>query len=396
MQAHPSAGLAKCLRQSSECIGSSSETCMQRIAQECPETFHQIEKVFRPLDLNSVFTSEFFGNRWAGGTITWSVDTLGIRALTDEEMALLRKAFQLWDEALESVTFQEVSPNDGGAQIQVGLGETNGLSGYWSASWSTVRTSASITLAPDLDPGLFAVAAAHEIANVLGLGDIDGGGYVESLTSDPFTSFHLTNPNLNYLSCIDFELINQLYGEDSTDYLGYLARLSIFSQVIVGDSNSALAESFSGTDGADLILAYAGADTLVGGFGNDLLFAGNGRDLIIGGDGADEMHGGRGANIFGDSRDGFVDQILIHSDHFLMNPLTGTTADNTSGEYVDILEDLDPSDNIFIEAGFGRSLEVRDTTGGLGLYVDGIIEALYTGNDLSAAQLFSMAEIVAA
>lgn len=348
------------------------------------------------MDLNSVFTSEFFGNRWASGSITWSVATLGIRALTEEEMVPLRKAFQLWDEALESVTFQEVSPNDGGAQIQLGLGETNGLSGYWSATWSAVRTSASITLAPDLDPALFAVAAAHEIANVLGLGDIDGGGYVESLTSDPFSSFHLTNPNLNYLSRIDFELINQLYGEDSSDYLGYLAGLSIFSQVIVGDSNSALAESFSGTDGPDLILGYAGDDTLIGGSGNDLIFAGNGRDLIIGGDGADVMHGGFGANIFGDSRDGSVDQILIHSDHFLMNPLTGTTADNTSREYVDILEGLDPSDNIFIEAGFGRSLEVRDTTGGLGLYVDGIIEALYTGNDLSAAQLFSMTEIVAA
>lgn len=253
------------------------------------------------MDLYSIFSSEYYGNRWSNGSITWSAPELGIRAPTAVEMDLLRRAFKLWDDALESVTFQEVSPNDGGVQIQVGLGETNGLSGYWSATWSTVRTSASITLAPDLDPALFAVAAAHEIANVLGLGDIDGGGYVESLTSDPFSSFHLSNPNLNYLSRIDFELVNQLYGEDSADYLGYLAGLSIFSQVMVGDSNAALAESFSGSDRADLVFGFGGADGIEGEGGADYLVGGSGGDAVRGGAGGDTIYGGSGSdNLYGD------------------------------------------------------------------------------------------------
>ncbi|WP_255095342.1 calcium-binding protein [Synechococcus sp. J7-Johnson] len=294
------------------------------------------------------------------------------------------------------MTFQEVSSKDRDAKIQVVLGDTGDSSGYWSATWSTVRTAAGITLSSDLDSDLFAVAASHEVANVLGLGDIDGGGYVESITLDPFSGFHLASSSINYLTRIDYELINQVYDEEATDYLDYLVHHSGFSEVYLGDSTSAFSEFFSGSDGEGLIHGFKGDDTLDGGSGDDLLIAGAGQDLIIGGDGADVMYGGFGGNVFGDSRDSDADQMFIRSDHFLDSHFNGATLSDASAGVVDIIEGLDSYDNIFIEAGFSRSLEVRESAGGLGLYVDGIFEAIYIGQDLTAVQLISMTEIVAA
>lgn len=359
--------------------------------------------------MDSLFTSDFYGNRWANGTITWSVATEGLlvsptglggaaifRALTKEEITILRQAFDLWDAALESVMFEELPQGDPSALVQIGLGDTNGSSGLWSASWTTVRTAASIILSPDLELSLFAIAAAHEIANVLGLGDIDDGGYVESLTSDPFSSFQLANPNIAYLSRIDHGLINLLYEEDNTDYLGYLASLSKFSQFILGESNTTDGDLLQGTEGDDLIQGHAGDDILSGGEGDDLLFAGDGNDLIIGGDGEDTMHGGFGGNTFSSCIDGCIDQLFIRSDHFLVNPFSDAGESIGQQNTVDLLQGLETTDNIFIEAGHGRTLVVTDAPGGLGLFVDGILEAIYTGGDLSAVELMGMTEVVAA
>ncbi len=343
------------------------------------------------IDPAVVFTSEYFGKIWPEGPITWSMANLEDVL----EAQLLREAFQLWDGALESVSFQELPPNSGNAMVSVGIGDTGTSNGTWSARWTTVRTDATIMMRPGLDSDLFAATAAHEIGNVLGMGDSDDGRYFQSITSDPLTTFQRSGYNNTYLSRIDYQLIRHLYGEDSSDYVDYLTRINAFSQVRLGKPEAFDDEILAGDDGADLLIGYAGNDTLTGGSGNDLLLAGMGRDRIIGGDGADVMHGDFGANTFGDSRDDAIDKIVVRSDQFIFNPFYGSAGNNPEGFKRDILEGLDPIDKIFIEAGPSYSLDVSPTNDGLGLYVDGFLEALYVGGDLSASQLLGMTQVVA-
>lgn len=379
------------------------------------------------MDLSSIFAEEYYGNFWDAGVITWSIFSQGAMPLGDgqssvlvpqvfssDEVQILRQAFKLWDEAIGSIRFVEVESNSPDASLRIGLNDIGVGMGAWSASWNVYRTSASIELMPGLDANDFAAAAAHEIANVLGLGDTRQGQFVESLTSDPFSEFVLSRPNLNFLSRIDFQLIRQLYGEDTASYIDYLVEHGDFSQAVFGAIGVVAHESLWGTSAADLIVGYQGSDTLAGGGGDDLLdagngrdrltggkgddllYAGNGRDHLTGGAGADVMHGGFGANTFTDARDGSVDQIMIRSDQFIFNSLYGQAGNSPAGEKIDVIEGIDLFDNIFIEAGAVRALSVQDSGRGIGIYVDGFLEALYTGGDLTSSQLSNIVQIVSA
>jgi len=151
----------------------------------------------------------------------------------------------------------------------------------------------------------------------------------------------------------------------------------------------------SGGNGNDDIKGFAGWDFLDGGMGDDLIHGGNGRDIISGGAGRDELHGDFGWNTYRSEIDGVSDLIAIKSDQFLVNWLYGKAGNSPNGEKSDIIEGLDAIDKIRIigvdtsEITFAANVIAKGVTG-IGIYGKGILEALYTGGDLTFAQIAQM------
>ena len=151
----------------------------------------------------------------------------------------------------------------------------------------------------------------------------------------------------------------------------------------------------TGSSGDDIIRGLAGWDILDGGAGDDLIHGGNGRDVITGGTGSDELHGDFGWNTYKDQRDGSVDLIAIKSDQFLSNWWYGKAGNSPNGEKSDIIEGLDSTDQIKIIGVATSDLSFRDGIShkgvtGIGIYAKGVLEALYTGGDLSVSQISSI------
>jgi Ca2+-binding RTX toxin-like protein len=69
-----------------------------------------------------------------------------------------------------------------------------------------------------------------------------------------------------------------------------------FNDLVVKVQGSTGAESFTGTDNAELIYGMGGADNLSGNGGNDVIDGGAGNDTINGDDGDDNLLGGAGAD----------------------------------------------------------------------------------------------------
>ena len=151
----------------------------------------------------------------------------------------------------------------------------------------------------------------------------------------------------------------------------------------------------SGDKSSDEIRGKAGWDVLDGGAANDFIRAGNGRDIITGGLGADELHGDFGWNTYKSEKDGASDLIAIKSDHYLVNWLYGQAGNNPNGEKADIIEGLDSIDKIKIigvdtrDITFAANVSAKGVTG-IGIYGKGALEALYTGGDLTVAQITQM------
>ena len=150
-----------------------------------------------------------------------------------------------------------------------------------------------------------------------------------------------------------------------------------------------------GGNGNDQLRGKAGWDVLDGVAGNDFIRAGNGRDIITGGPGADELHGDFGWNTYKSEKDGASDLIAIKSDHYLVNWLYGQAGNNSNGEKADIIEGLDSIDKIKIigvdtrDITFAANVNAKGVTG-IGIYGKGALEALYTGGDLTVAQITQM------
>ncbi|WP_320676194.1 hypothetical protein [Prochlorococcus sp. MIT 1300] len=149
-----------------------------------------------------------------------------------------------------------------------------------------------------------------------------------------------------------------------------------------------------GGTGADTVRGLAGWDVLDSGAGDDLVHGGNGRDIITGGSGADELHGDFGWNTYRSEKDGAKDLIVIKSDQHLSNWIYGKAGNNPNGEKVDIIEGLDVTDEIKIVGVFTPDLTFSQATAkgvsGIGIYAKGALEGLYTGGDLSIAQIQGM------
>ena len=149
-----------------------------------------------------------------------------------------------------------------------------------------------------------------------------------------------------------------------------------------------------GSDQGETLRGLTSWDILDVKGGDDLVHGGNGRDIIMGGSGEDELHGDFGWNTYTDQRDGFNELISIKSDEFLNNWWYGTDGNSPNGEKADIIEGLDASDEIKILGVSTDRLSCADASAhgvqGVGIFADGILEAVYTGGELSSDQLSSM------
>ena len=149
--------------------------------------------------------------------------------------------------------------------------------------------------------------------------------------------------------------------------------------------------------GDDQLTGFRGADVLVGDAGNDIIRGGNGRDVLTGGAGADQIYGGFGQNTFTGEKDGSLDRLYLKSDQWSYNWIY-ESAGNQDGNKVDVIGALDTFDRITIQGVSDGLLTYGSTTttiqgqqvSGLGIFAAGTLEAIYTGNNLSASQLDAM------
>jgi hypothetical protein len=147
--------------------------------------------------------------------------------------------------------------------------------------------------------------------------------------------------------------------------------------------------------GNDELRGKAGWDIIDGGAGNDLIRGGNGRDILTGGAGSDEVHGDFGWNTYKSEIDGSSDLIALKSDQYLVNWIYGKAGNNSDGSKCDIIEGLDAIDKIRIigvdtsDITFAANVTAKGLTG-IGIYGKGALEALYTGGNLTLAQIQGM------
>lgn len=151
----------------------------------------------------------------------------------------------------------------------------------------------------------------------------------------------------------------------------------------------------NGSEVNETLRGLAGWDIIDAGDGDDLVHGGNGRDIITGGSGSDELHGDFGWNTYNDQRDDSIDLIAIKSDHYLSNWLYGKAGNSPNGEKSDIIKGLNSYDQIKIIGVATKDLSFKNSVShkgviGVGIYANGILEALYTGGDLNANQIKSM------
>jgi len=264
-------------------------------------------------NFNTLFFEDYYNVKWSNPgeeiSITWStVDTVLQLPLSGGQVAaaaaagpyesIFQTAFQLWDDALETVSF--VQTNEGNA-ADVTLAVVNidgpfGIAGFWNSAWisgiifkSTIRFDLGDIGVVDL-----LTTSLHEIGNVLGLGDIRPTIAYRSVQEDPFQE----DFSGATLWQDDLDIIRAYYGEtwgtSGNDVMSGSAALDI----LVGDtgnddmSGNGAGDLLYGKEGDDTLRGGAGLDTLYGGENDDRLEGGADNDMLDGGDENDELYGG--------------------------------------------------------------------------------------------------------
>ena len=152
----------------------------------------------------------------------------------------------------------------------------------------------------------------------------------------------------------------------------------------------------SGSDQLDTVQGLAGWDLIDANGGDDKVRAGNGRDIINGGAGRDQLWGDFGWNTYNGNRDGAEDLLVIKSDQHLENWWYGKSGNSPNGEKADVIEDLDPFDRVRILGVTTDKISVAQASAhglnGLGIFADGVLEAVYTGGDRSVEQLLAQVD----
>lgn len=192
-----------------------------------------------------------------------------------------------------------------------------------------------------------------------------------TVNSGNTNSYNTTNVTNNYYTDNSTNYNNSFNTDNSVNTFS-LSSVTSSNDYSIGKTINGSGQ-LSGTDANDLITGGSKADRLYGDLGNDEL---------IGGSGKDGLYGGLGSNVFNagaSSSKADADRLYIQREG------TANTAD--------IIESIGKSDRVYLQ-GSTSNLSVRGIDGGLGIFDNDILQAIYTGNALNASQLSS--QLVAA
>jgi Ca2+-binding RTX toxin-like protein len=129
--------------------------------------------------------------------------------------------------------------------------------------------------------------------------------------------------------------------------------------------------TFNGSSRNDRITGGATNDLLDGGNGRDVLNGGAGGDTLMGDKGNDRLYGGDGLDTY--SGGAGKDKMYIADDG-----------------YADIIRDLNKGDKIYIQGATRGGFSVGSVDGGLGIFNQGELAAVFTGSGVSESQLSGM------
>ena len=140
----------------------------------------------------------------------------------------------------------------------------------------------------------------------------------------------------------------------------------------------------------DFIHGNHGPDRLYGWAGDDEIRGGHGHDILDGGSGADYLWGGIGKNTVNAGNDFDRDRIFV--------PVDSVVNVNPDGVNCDILHNVWHEDEIYLhgvdQSGLTFQAGVLDPAGtlnfGVGIYANGVLEAIVTNGALDVAQVESM------
>lgn len=134
------------------------------------------------------------------------------------------------------------------------------------------------------------------------------------------------------------------------------------NRTYVNSFNQTYVNSFNGTAGRDTLTGTTQNDQLAGLNGNDILRGAQGNDSVIGGKGNDQLFGGLGLNTL----DGGAGRDIYN------------VAAETNAAQADILKNFTGADRINIIG--GANLTFQSMQDGIGIFNNGTLQALATGN----------------
>lgn len=233
-------------------------------------------------------------------------------------------------------------------------GDTNS-NGYLAMTTVTIMDGISRSEAAATSP-VFTPTVTPQVP-----GNNVSGNTVNSGNSNSYNTTNVTN---NYYTDNSQNYNNSFNTDNSVtnNNLSYVLNANDYSTGKTINGSGQL----SGTAANDLITGGSKADSLFGDLGNDKLIGGKGRD---------GLYGGFGSNVF---NAGFSRSRTDADRLYIQREGTAATAD--------IIESIGRSDRVYLQ-GSTSNLSVRGVDGGLGIFDNGILQAIYTGNTLNASQL---------
>ena len=165
---------------------------------------------------------------------------------------------------------------------------------------------------------------------------------------------------------INYGTIN--YSDSSTKNLVYTDNSLNYNYTTTSITTN---RTFTGSDGRDRLTGAATNDLLEGGGGKDVLNGGAGGDTLIGDSGNDRLIGGDGLDTY--SGGAGKDKMYVADDG-----------------YADIISDLNKGDKIYIQGATRGGFSVGSIDGGLGVFDQGELAAVFTGSGVSENQLTKM------
>jgi hypothetical protein len=217
---------------------------------------------------------------------------------------------------------------------------------------ATTRPTFPVSV-PTVNP---AAAAAAAGVNVNGNTINSGNTVTNNINTTNVTNNYVTDNSTNY---------NNSFNTDNSVTTVSLSTVTSSNDYSIGKTISGNGR-LTGTDANDLITGGKAGDSLYGNVGNDEL---------IGGKGLDSLYGGLGSNVFNagtSSSRKDADKLYVQRE--------GTA------ETADIIESIGRSDRIYLQGSTGN-VNVQGVDGGLGIFDNGVLQAIYTGTALNASQL---------